>query len=465
MNLPEPQPTQRILRKPLREWPAHSFSLSEGAALYMLAYLGSAVLGIVRQILFNAHFGVGAEASAFYAAFRLPDAIATLLAGGALTNALVPLLARTNHADNSAATSRLVSLTLTVLLAALIPLVALGMLLTPLFVRYVLAPGFDEPNILLTSTLTRLLLLQVVLSATEGVLVAVLTSRGRLLLPAVAIVFGNLTLIAGILAAMRFPQLGIYGPVVGAIGEALVQIAVLLPGLRRERLRLRPAWGWADDRNLRDLLRLLVPSGLSGVVNYGGSIVETAFASLARQATGLAALQNVSLLSGLPVRLLGMAIGQSSLPHLAEQATAGQWSAYRATLRRALLVALGLAVLGTVALTLLGRITIRILFERGRFDAAAGDLTYNLLAAAALGLPAAVAIEIMTRALVTLYDTRTPLITNLLQLALRISMLIPLVPAIGVIALPLVTVATNTAEALVLGLVLWLKLKRRADRH
>jgi putative peptidoglycan lipid II flippase len=121
--------------------------------------------------------------------------------------------------------------------------------------------------------------------------------------------------------------------------------------------------------------------------------------------------------------------------------------------------ALGLAVLGTLALILLGRITIQILFARGRFDVAAGDLTYRLLAVAALSLPASVAMAVLPRALVTLYDTCTPLITNLTQRGLRVAMLTPLVPTIGIIALPLATVITNTAEARVLGLVLWLRLR------
>lgn|GEM_PF-5224878 len=56
----------------------------------MMAYLASKGLGIIRQTLFNALFGTGPEASAFYAAFRLPDALFNLIAGGALVNAFIP---------------------------------------------------------------------------------------------------------------------------------------------------------------------------------------------------------------------------------------------------------------------------------------------------------------------------------------------------------------------------------------
>jgi putative peptidoglycan lipid II flippase len=77
--------------------------------------------------------------------------------------------------------------------------------------------------------------------------------------------------------------------------------------------------------------------------------------------------------------------------------------------------------LGAVAgLLLLGRLVIRILFERGAFDDAAGDLTYRVLVVYAVALPAYIATEVITRGLIALRDTRTPLLTNSGQLIGRI---------------------------------------------
>jgi putative peptidoglycan lipid II flippase len=60
----------------------------------------------------------------------------------------------------------------------------------------------------------------------------------------------------------------------------------------------------------------------------------------------------------------------------------------------------------------LGRPVIRILFVHGQFHAAAGALTYAVLTPYALALPAYVATEVLTRGLIALRDTRTPLATN-----------------------------------------------------
>ena len=68
-----------------------------------------------------------------------------------------------------------------------------------------------------------------------------------------------------------------------------------------------------------------------------------------------------------------------------------------------------------LGLVVLGREMISTVFEQGKFDATAGDLTYDVLTAYALALPAYVATEVVTRGLISLRDTKTPLVTNSLQ--------------------------------------------------
>jgi putative peptidoglycan lipid II flippase len=117
------------------------------------------------------------------------------------------------------------------------------------------------------------------------------------------------------------------------------------------------------------------------------------------------------------------------------------------------------------ALLLLGRITIRILFERGMFDAAAGDLTYQVLVIYAIALPAYVATEVVTRGLIALRDTRTPLLTNTGQLIGRGVLIALLLGPLGVLAIPLAFAVTSSLETLALTAVLWRKLQRRVQEQ
>lgn len=448
----------RLRRTPLRVWPTLELGVSEASVLYMAAFLASALLGIIRQVLLNARFGLGPEAAAFYAAFRLPETVTMLIAGGALTNALVPVLLRAEHRGGPPAGHRLINLTLTALLTLFAPLCLLAALAAPAFVRYLLAPGFDPATQALTTTLTRIMLLEVLLVITESALVALLISRNQVLLPALAIALRNLTLIGGILAAFAIPGLGILGPTIGSIIDALLQLVILVPGLRQRGYRPRPRWA-PSDPDLRLTARLLGPNALSGLSNYAGTIVDTAFASLTGIISTVGALFNALLLIGLPIRLLGMAIGQAALPRLAALGVSDDLQAFRALLRRTLLAASALSLLAASALIALGRPIIRLLFERGAFDAAAGDLTYQLLAIYALGLPAYVATEIATRGLVARYDTRTPLLANLVQLTARIALCAVLLQPLGPVAIPTAHTLAAAAET---GLLL-LVLRRRAS--
>jgi putative peptidoglycan lipid II flippase len=439
------------------------FDIAQGSLIYTMAFGISAVLGLLRQMLFNAQFGTSMEASAYIAAFRLPETLATLLAGVTLASALTPVLLHTAHDEGAAAAGRLASLVLTTLLAFVAPLLLLVALVAPLFVRYVLAPGFDPQAALLTTTLTRLMLSELLLQIVVGVSATILTSRRRFLLPALVAALHNLTLIAGIVASMLVPGLGIYGPALGVISDSLLQLVLLAPGLRAQGWRFRPLWDLAD-RRLRQVMGLLLPRGLSGAVNYAGGIVDTAFASLLGIAAALPALYNAFLLLGVPMRLIGMASAQAALPRLAALAAAHEWQAlHRLTLRSILIVGY-LGVLAALGLILAGRSVIRLLFEHGRFDSAAGDLTYRLLIAYAMALPAAIVGDLVNGGLAALYDTRSPLLANCIQLASRIVLLSTLIEQYGVVAIPLAFAITTLAETVALGTLLHVKLSRRVRR-
>src|SRR2546430_15981856 len=55
-------------------------SIAEATFVLMASFFFSALLGAIRQVLFNVEFGAGPEANAYYAAFRLPDMLFSLVA-------------------------------------------------------------------------------------------------------------------------------------------------------------------------------------------------------------------------------------------------------------------------------------------------------------------------------------------------------------------------------------------------
>jgi putative peptidoglycan lipid II flippase len=438
------------------------YSVGEASFILMVSFFLSAALGAVRQILFNAQFGVSQQANAYYAAFRLPDTLFSLIAGGALSSAMIPVLLNARQKEGEASGWRLISVVLTLLLLVFVGIILAVEIFTPTLVTHLLAPGFDVDTSTLTVTLTRIMLIQPIILLLGSVATAVLNSRNQFLLTGLSIVSHNVTLILSILALKAFPALGIFAPTVGVIAGAILQTAILAPGLRGDGYRVSLLFDFAD-RHLREVVRLLIPNGLAVSVNYAGFIVDTAFATRAADAASLAAIYNAFLLVGLPIALLGQAIGQAAFPRLAAQAEAENWTEMRKILLRSLSAAIGLAIPAVAALLLLGRPTIRILFEHGEFTHAAGDLTYHVLVAYAIGLPAYVATEVITRGLISLRDTRTPLFTNSGQLILRIVLISILLNNLGAVAIPAAFAISCTLEAMIQAAILFLKLRGKSQ--
>jgi putative peptidoglycan lipid II flippase len=437
------------------------FTIAEATVLLMASFFISAMLGAIRQVLFNVQFGAGDVASAYYAGFRLPDALFSLIAGGALSSAMIPVLLATQRRDGSAAAWHLTSLVLTALMSFVAVISTVGIIFTPFFVHHVLAPGFDSETSALTVRLTRIMMVQPLILALGSVATAVLNSRNQFFLTALSVMSHNFALIAGIGAARLIPGLGIYGPTLGVVGGAILQVVILLPGLRDHSGGIRLMWDRANS-GLREVVALLIPNGLAVGVGYAGFILDTAFASGAKESAALPAIQNAWLMVGLPIALLGQAVGQAAFPLLSVHATDGDWRRMKRTLLISLAAVVALAVPALLGLIVLGKPMIQAVFQHGKFDASAGDLTAKILTAYAIALPAYVATEVITRGLIALHDTRTPLATNSAQLAARALIIALLIQDRGAVAIPIAFAVSASLETIALGTILILKLLRRS---
>lgn len=133
------------------------------------------------------------------------------------------------------------------------------------------------------------------------------------------------------------------------------------------------------------------------------------------------------------------------------------------TLIAALAISMTLAIAAALTLALIGRTLVRLLFERGRFDAAAGDLTTLLFVVYLAGLPVYVATEVLTRGLIALHDTQTPLVTNCAQLAGRGVLIWMWLEPWGVTAIPAAFAITSALETIALGMALAWRMQRRRE--
>jgi len=441
------------------------FSIAEAVVLLMLAYIGSRGLGVVRQTIFNALFGTGPEANAYYAAVRLPDTLFNLIAGGALTHALIPIFVSYEKDNGRREAWRLVSLVFNVLLVTLTAVILIGEFLAPAFVTHLLVPGYAPQEQALVTTLTRIMLVQPLILGLGTVVTAVLTSKRQFLLPALSIAIYNTGLIGGLIFSLAIPGVGIYGPTYGVIAAAACQLLVQVPGLKKQGLRYTFIWNLKHP-GLRQVMRLLGPNALSVGIASVALIIDTAYASYLTDKSSLAALHNAQMLFAFPVALLAQAVAQAALPQMSTLAASARYRSLRQLVVKVIGAAVLLSIPCAIGLYLFGKPAIHILFQHGAFTKHSTEVTALALFGYAVGLPASIAGELLVKSFYALKDARTPLFTNIFSLASHLGLIILLLKAMAtskyvILAIPLASSISATAEALLLFILLFFRLRAK----
>jgi putative peptidoglycan lipid II flippase len=72
---------------------AHRRHIARNTLLVGVSFAFAAVTGLLRNVVIARYFGIGADLDAYYAAFKLPDLLFTVVAGGALATAFIPVFA------------------------------------------------------------------------------------------------------------------------------------------------------------------------------------------------------------------------------------------------------------------------------------------------------------------------------------------------------------------------------------
>ena len=415
----------------------------------------SRVLGFLRDILIAAALGAGPVADAFFVAFRIPNMFRRLVAEGAFSAAFVPMFSRRLEADGQGAAQSFAEAALAVLLSALLVLTLLAEISMPWLMR-VIAPGFlDDPEKFdLAVLFTRITFPYLLFMALVALFGGVLNALYRFAAAAAAPLLLNLVLIAAVLGFADA------GPTPGhalAWGVALAgagQFVWMAAACRRAGIALRlPRPRLTAD--VRKLLKLMVPAGLTAGVHQINLLIGTIVATL--EGGAVSYLYYADRVSQLPLGVVGVAVGTALLPMLSRALRAGDEAQAMDHQCRAIEVALLLTLPAAAALIVLHEPIVAVLFERGAFGAEAVAATGISLAAFALGLPAYVLVKVLAPGFFAREDMVTPLKVSIAAVVTNVVLIAALFPTIGFVGIALATAGSSALQAA----LLWWWLARR----
>lgn len=383
-------------------------ALARSTLIVMVAFGFSKVLSLVQTVIIAGTFGVSAEWDAFVTANRIPELIFTLIAGGALAHAFIPIFSSYLARDDRDGAWSLASHVINFIFTVTATVSAITYVTSPWLVENIVAPGFDARATAQTVELMRILLLSTMIFSVSGIVMGILQSHNHFLLPALAPIMFDFGLLFGIIFLLG--PFGIHGIAWGAVLGAGLHLLIQVPGLIRFRATWKMELG-LFDREMWRVIRLMLPRvGGLGVfmVNF---LIMNNIAS--RLGTGsVSALDWGWRLMQIPQTLIGTAMGTVIFPTLAAFSELGDEDGKRDYMAGALRFVLIASIPSAVGLIFVGRPLISLL-ERGAFDASASAFVYSTLQFFALGLIVHCALEVIARSFYADKDTLTPLFAAL----------------------------------------------------
>jgi putative peptidoglycan lipid II flippase len=422
-----------------------------------LGTLTSRVLGYARDIVVARAFGAGPVTDAFFVAFRIPNMLRRLLAEGALSTGIVPVLSATLSTAGPGSFARTVQVVAGAGLVVLSVVCLLGMLLARAIVS-VMAPGWRADVALfdLAVMLTRVMFPYLLLVGMAALAMGVLHANRRFFTAALAPAVPNVAMMVAVLGLSGLVSPAILALAIGVLVGGLGQFLIQLPEVRRLGVPLRPRLDWSHPA-LREIGRRLWPVAFALAAVQINVLVNTLLASLLPGGS-VSYLYYADRIMEFPLGVFGAALATATLPSMAAEAAGRDHAALRATLGFSLRLGAFVTVPAAVGLLTLAGPIVRLLFQRGEFGEQDAILTAQALVGYAVGLPAFGASRIAAHTFYALGDVRTPVYVSFGSIAANMVLAVALMRPLGHQGLALASSLSSYVH--LLGLC-WILQRRR----
>jgi len=412
----------------------------------------SRVAGFMRYRILGGYFSP-VELDIFYGAFRVPDLVFEVLVSGALSTTFIPFFVhyQKNGKHKGEIISSIINMVLIAVGAFILILVVVMPILMPL-----IAPGFEPEKMKTLVFYSRILLIgQLPFIVLGNFLTAISQAKKSFLIPALAPIFYNLTII--IFIVLFAPSLKLMAPVYGVVGGAAVLFIIQIPVFYISKFEYKLAI--SNYKETWRFFRAALPRVITVIVAQVDATVDLSLSSLIGPGsyTIFYLAQRLQLL---PVSVIGIAFGQASLPYLTDIYQDKKYEEFKKIITDSILNIFYFTIPAAAFLIIARTPLVRLFFGGDKFDWSATVMTAMTLSYFALSLPQHSIYYFLTRCYYAIFDTRTPFYISAISILLSagLSIFFTLVLKMPVWALGLSFSITMTVRVIILMVILNKKL-------
>lgn len=420
------------------------FLLSTG--LLSILTLLTNLFGFIRELFFAKAFGATKEADSFIAAFSIVATCFLILSGGALQGAFMPRYQQAIVKSQQGLARQLWR-------ASLAGVVLFSLVLSFLLffeaerIISIILPGFDVVSASVAANVLKWLSPIIIFYTLGSLFQSVLHAHRKFIQPALVPIGNNIVII--LVLIFFVPAFGLvaisYGTVVGGVLWLLLIpfVSTCLP--KKEKT--------CEHSGVKDLFGAILPLvALLLVDQIAGLVQKTLVSDL--QEGSIAVLSYAARLEGLPVGIFAGALASVIFPALVEAVARNDKSMLTHRFEFGL-SALGFLLMPSTAFLICqSDLIVKILLERGAFDANATLRTARALEFYSVGIFFQGMIVYLSRVYFSLGNTKTPMIIGVFAAAVHILFSWIAVNMIGYMGIAIGT--SIYAGLYAVGLMYWL---------
>ncbi len=427
----------------------------------MIAVLLSRILGLIRDRVIAMKFGQGFETDAYNAAFTVPDLLSYVIAGGAISSAVIPVFTEFIKSGRTKEAWRLFSVVAIITTWTVLGFVVVGEIYAWQLVAKLNPGPVFAPHIPASVFLTRILLPAQLFFFLGGLMMGVLQVKGVFSGQALGPIIYNLGIILGGTVLIHFapPENRIVVLCWGALTGAFIGNIVI------QWILVRRVGGYFVPESVRSLLkdpgvkdgakqvwRMMLPILLGVALPQIAAITNKYYASYLTSGAQ-SALMNANRIMQVPLGVFAQAVAIAIFPTMAAQFAERDMKALRSTTNYGLRYIFFLTIPSSAFMVVLALPIVQLLLQNGKYGPSEAQMAASALQYYAVGIFAWSGQSILARVFYSVKNSKVPVIVGTVATLLFFPMNRPLMGLLGFRGLAL---ATTIASILNMVVLLWM---------
>lgn len=374
----------------------------------------SKFLGFGRELVLGATYGATSYSDVYITAMNIPSTLFTII-GTALVTTFIPLYFENHNMGGEEKSNYFVNNIFNIVLVLGILVSILGIIFAEPLVK-IFAIGFEGEKFRLTVEFTRIMIFGGLFIALSKVMASFLQAKENFIVPGLAGIPFNIIIISSIILSVYFNN--IYIMAVGTLLGMASQLLYQYPFAYKRGYKYKLLFNLKDEY-VKKMVWLLGPVFIGVGVNQANSIVDRTLASTLVDGS-ISALNYANRLNGFVMGLFIASIAAVIYPLLSKLSSENNEEKFTESVVKSVNSVILLVLPISVGAIVLSTPVVRVLFERGAFDARATQMTSIALVFYSLGMVSFGLRDILGKVFYSLQDTKTPMINGTIAMMLNI---------------------------------------------